>query len=242
MTSFPDKAMVLAAGLGLRMRPLTEHLPKPLVPVAGTTLIDRALDWVASAGVKEAVVNTHYLAPKLEAHLAHRSAPKIHISYEEIVLETGGGIKKALPFLGDKPFFSLNSDVICLDGPSSALQRLSQCWNDNSMDALLLVQPVEKATGYEGAGDFFVEQHGAIRRRGKEASAPFVFTGIQLIHPRLFQGAPEGPFSLNVLYNRGITNNNTLKRVYALPHDGEWLHIGDPRGLEQAEAFLSRVA
>jgi N-acetyl-alpha-D-muramate 1-phosphate uridylyltransferase len=242
MSAFPKKAMVLAAGLGLRMRPLTEHLPKPLVRVADITLIDRALDWLSVSGVSEAVVNSHYLASQLEAHLARRNAPKIHISREETVLETGGGIKQALSLLGNDAFFSVNSDVICLDGASPALQRLYQRWDEKEMDALLLVQQVEKTIGYEGVGDFFVHENGAIRRRGEEKNAPFVFTGVQLLHPRLFTGAPQGAFSLNLLYNRGMGSDGILKRIYALPHDGEWLHIGDAKGLTQAEQFFARVA
>lgn len=235
------KAMVLAAGLGLRMRPLTDHLPKPLVPVAGVPLIDRTLDWLSNSGVEEAVVNTHYMAEMLEAHLAKRQRPFVSISHEETVLETGGGIKKALPLLGNDLFVSVNSDALCVDGAEPALHRLTEAWDDARMDALLLVHPVGQALGYEGVGDFFVEG-GRIRRRGDAASAPFVFTGVQLLHPRLFEGSPDGAFSMNVLYNRHIATDGTLSRISALVHDGSWLHVGDLQGLAQAEHFLAAYA
>ncbi len=233
------KAMVLAAGRGLRMRPVTEALPKPLVPVAGIPLIDRALDWLDASGVKDAIVNTHYKAELLRSHLATRRRPAIQFSHEETLLETGGGIKQALPLLGGNPFFVINSDAICIDGKNPALQRLAAAWDDGNMDALLLVQPVEKAIGYHEAGDFFIE-NGMIRRRLEHKSAPFVFTGIQLLHPRAFLNTPDGAFSLNVIYNRAINADGTLPRIRALAHDGAWLHVGDPKGLAEAEAFLQK--
>jgi MurNAc alpha-1-phosphate uridylyltransferase len=235
----PKKAMLLSAGLGTRMKPLTDNLPKPLIPVAGVTLIDRALDWFATAGIEEAIVNTHYKAEMIEKHVAKRKQPRVQISYEDIVLETGGGIKKALPFFGTTPFFSANSDVICLDGKIPAPHRLWQAWDDAHMDALLLLHPVSNAVGYDGKGDFFLEQ-GKLRRRLNHPSAPLVFTGAQLLHPRLFEGAPEGPFSLNVLYNRAMAEDGALHRVSAVVHDGAWLHVGDPQGLAKAETFLKR--
>jgi N-acetyl-alpha-D-muramate 1-phosphate uridylyltransferase len=234
------KAMIMAAGLGLRMRPLTDQMPKPLVPVAGKPLIDHMLDWLAASGVREAVINSHYRAQQLQAHLAIRKQPRILLSHEEEVLETGGGIRKALGQLGDAPFFVANSDVICIDGPTPALHRLRRHWNEAKMDALLLVHPLEEAIGFEGKGDFFLNPDGSVRRRGDEPAAPFVFTGIQLMHPRLFAGSPEGAFSLNLLYDRGRLADGTLPRIHALAHDGHWLHIGDPPGLAQAEAFLAR--
>lgn len=229
--------MVLAAGLGTRMRPLTDHIPKPLVPVAGVTLIDRALNWLEDSGVHEVVVNSHYKAELLEAHLAARDTPHITVLREEVLLETGGGIEQALPHLGSEPFFNLNSDVICLDGPSPALQRLLAHWHDG-LDALLLVHPVDKAVGYEGPGDFFLDAKGAITRRGEQESAPYVFTGVQLLHPRLFVDAPGGAYSLNVLYNRALDADDA-PRIAALIHDGNWLHVGDPQGLAQAEDWLA---
>ena len=227
------KAMILAAGLGTRMRPLTDHLPKPLITVAGTPLVDYALNWLGASGINDVVVNSFYKADLLEAHLAKRSHPTIQISREDPLLETGGGIKKALPLLGMQPFFSLNSDTICLDGKTSAIARMTQAWDDASMDALLLLHLVKDAIGYQGPGDFFLGDNGTLRRRGNEASAPLVFTGVQLIHPRLFANSPEGAFSLNVLYNRD------LSRVKGLTHDGHWLHIGTPDERATAERWFS---
>jgi MurNAc alpha-1-phosphate uridylyltransferase len=232
------KAIVLAAGFGTRMRPLTDHLPKPLIAVAGITLLDRALDWLAASGVEQAIVNSHYKAELLEAHLAGRIHPHIAISREDTVLETGGGILQALPWLGQEMFIAVNGDVICLDGKTPALQRLQQHWGGETMDALLLVHPVAQAIGYDGAGDFWVEGGGTLRRRMDAPAAPYVFTGIQLLHPRLFAGAPSGAFSLNTLYNRAMKVDGTLSRVRAIIHDGHWLHVGDPQGLHEAERFL----
>lgn len=235
----PAKAMVMAAGLGKRMRPLTDAIPKPLVKVAGKPLIDHTLDWLAASGITDAVVNTHYKAVLLEAHLAARTAPRIHISREEVLLETGGGVKKAMPMLGAHPFFITNSDVICIDGKTPALQRLRASWDDTAMDALLLVQPVASAVGYAGAGDFFVGEGGVPTRRGAAATAPYVFTGVQLLHPRLFAHAPaEDIFSLNVLYDKALQQNPP--RLRALVHDGSWLHIGDPQGVQAAQDFLAK--
>lgn len=229
----PTTAMVMAAGLGTRMRPLTDHLPKPLVNVAGKPLIDHTLDWLAASGVSRAVVNTHYKADMLTKHIASRTNPHIILSHEETLLETGGGVNHALPLLGDAPFFSTNSDVICIDGKTPALQRLAAQWNDE-IDALLLVHNASDAVGYSGKGDFFVGTKGDIRRRAPDETAPYVFTGIQLIHPRLFAQAPEGAFSLNVLYNRDIS------RIRALVHDGDWLHIGSPKELSDVEDWFLR--
>jgi len=236
------KAIVLAAGFGTRMRPLTDTLPKPLLKVAGVTLIDRALDWLYASGINDVVVNSFYKAEILEAHLARRRTPKIHTSRETTILETGGGIKNALPLLGEKPFFSVNADVICLDGKTPALKRLLDAWDDKTMDALLLVHPVEKAVGYDEAGDFFLEPNGSLRWRMDAKKAPYVFTGVQLIHPRLFNGAPEGAFSTKLMWNRGMLANGTLPRIHGLPHDGNWLHVGDPDGLKQAADWLGTVS
>lgn len=226
------KAMVMAAGKGVRMRPLTDHKPKPLIEVAGKPLIDHSLDWLAAAGVREAVINTHYLAAMLRDHVAKRRVPKITLSHEEAALETGGGINHALPLLGEAPFFAVNSDVICLDGKTPALRRLAAGWDDARMDALLLLHKVARAVGYDGPGDFFLEAD--LRRRGDAPAAPLVFTGVQLIHPRLFVAAPEGAFSLNLLYDRALADG----RLAALVHDGDWLHVGDPEGLKAAGEFF----
>lgn len=231
--------MVLAAGLGKRMRAVNDSLPKPMVEVFGRSLIDRVLDQLVKAGIPKAVVNTSYKAELLEAHLAGRQDLYIVTSREEEPLETGGGIAKALPLLGDSPFFVLNSDVICLDGTRSLLHRLAEAWNDAALDALLLLQPAVTAYGYHGSGDFFLDTEGRIRRRLEHEVAPFVFTGIQIIHPRFFKDCPEGKFSLNVLWNQRLGEDGWLKRIGGIAHDGVWLHVGDPQGYKAAEHFLA---
>lgn len=232
------QAIVLAAGMGKRMRPLTDTIPKPMVQVAGKCLIDHVLDWLQAASIQRTVVNTHYLAPLLEKHLQQRQSPVVTLSHEEVLLETGGGILKALPLLGQVPFFSANSDTICINGKQHALRRLYDAWDDASMDALLLLHPVTEAVGYHGNGDFFLNDDDTIRRRGENAQAPYVFTGIQMLHPRLFSHAPSGAFSMNVLYNQGQRDDGTLPRIKALIHDGKWLHVGDPASIVLAESNL----
>lgn len=236
----PNKAIVLSAGLGTRMRPLTDTLPKPLVPVGGKPLIDWSLGLLESAGIHDIVVNTHYLAELLEAHLSPRH--NIKISREDVLLETGGGIKKALPMLGHEPFFSLNSDTIALNGATPYLQRMACLWDDQKMDALLLLAPVSAAFGYEGKGDFILGAQGDLHRRQERETVPYVFSGVQLLHPRLFENAPDGPFSMNVLYNRNMQADGTLNRIYGIAHDGLWLHVGDPKGKEIADKVLENPA
>lgn len=236
---FPTTAIVLAAGLGTRMRPLTLTMPKPLVPVAGKALLDHTLDYLASSGVTRAVVNIAYLGAQIRRHLQGRAHPTIEISDEgDHPLETGGGIAKALPLLGDAPFFSLNADAILRDRTRPALAALAAHFDPEHMDALLLLQPVERAVGYHGAGDFSLSETGALTRRGAQPSAPYVFTGVQLLHPRLFATAPEGSFSLNLLYNRDMDATGTLPRIHGLVHEGDWLEVGDKEGLAAAEAFF----
>jgi MurNAc alpha-1-phosphate uridylyltransferase len=234
IAAMPKIAMVMAAGFGTRMRPLTLKIPKPLVEVSGKALIDHTLDFLAASGIEEAVVNSHYLAHLLEEHLQNRKTPpRIIISREETLLETGGGIKKSLSLLGDSPFFSLNSDVICINGKQPILHRLWDAWNDGRMDALLLLHKVSEAIGYDGKGDFFLQDDGTLRRREQHETAPYVFTGLQIISPRLFNSSPDGAFSLNVLYNKN------LSRIGAIINDGSWLHVGDIAGLQQAETWLA---
>lgn len=230
-----DRAMVLAAGRGVRLRPLTDHLPKPLVPVGGIAMLDRALDALARVGVSQAVVNVHHLAAQIEARLATRQKPAIHISREDELLETGGGIAKAMSHFGDEPFFAANADIVWLDGAVPALTRLAGAWDGACMDALLLVQPVARAVGYDGAGDFALTRDGQLERRGAVPSAPFVFAGVQILHPRLFSGAPAGAFSLNLLYDRARADG----RLFGLAHDGGWLHVGTMDGLAAAERALA---
>lgn len=239
MTHLQDmRAIVLAAGLGKRMRPLTDHMPKPMIAVGGKPLIDHVLDWLVDAGISSVVVNTHYMASLLEAHLRARGLPRITLSHEEMLLETGGGILKALPLLGDNAFFAVNSDTICRNGMCHALARLHQAWDDTTMDALLLLHPVMLAVGYEGQGDFSIDTDGSVIRKAHHATAPYVFTGIQMLHPRLFEQAPQGPFSMNLLYNRGMLPDGKLPRIKAIIHDGKWLHVGDPAAIALAEAQL----
>lgn len=230
----PDQAVVLAAGLGKRLRPLTEAVPKPLVEVAGEALIDRILDRLAAAGLKRVVVNTHHLAEKVEAHLAARGAPAIEISREEELLETGGGAAKAMAKLEPGPFYVINGDALWLDGTRGTLERLAAAWRDAVMDALLLLQPAAAVAAYTGMGDYFLDQLGKAARRRERQVAPFVFTGIQLLHPRLFEDAPQGPFSLNRLYDRA----EAAGRLFGLVHGGEWFHISTPESLAWAEAEL----
>ena len=235
--SFPDTAMVLAAGFGKRLRPLTEETPKPLVKVAGRPLIDWVLDRLVEGGVKHAVVNTHWLGERIVEHLSHRTAPKIVYSHEAEILETGGGIKKALPLLGSGLFFAVNAKILWLNGKTNALHRLAAAWDDARMDALLLLQPTATAVGYDGPGDFALDPQGVIRRRREWEVVPFLYSGIQLLHPRLFDGSPDGFFSLNLLYDRAIEAG----RLYGLRHDGEWYHVSTPRQLTEVEERLAEV-
>lgn len=233
-----DAAMILAAGLGKRMRPLTAAQPKPLVRIAGRPLIDHSLEHLGEAGVTKAIVNVHYLADALEAHLAQRTgSPQIVISDErEQLLETGGGLAKALPGLPD-PFFCLNSDNIWLDGPRNVFSELSIAWKPELMDALLLMVPHSRALNYRGKGDFHLDPLGRISRRRSGRIAPFIYTGIQLVSHRLLRDAPEGPFSTNVLWNRAIEEG----RLYGVSHTGLWFEVGDPAAIAPTEAWLARV-
>ena len=231
-----DTAMILAAGLGKRMRPLTASQPKPLVRVAGKPLIDHALDRLEEAGVTKAVVNVHYLADALEAHIFDRPTPKVTISNErERLLETGGGMAKALPLLPD-PFFSINSDNIWLDGPRNAFADLSDRWNSDEMDALLLVVPHDNAVNFAGAGDFHMGGVGRLRRRTPGRIAPFIYTGIQLVSHRLMRDSPEGPFSTNVLWSRAIEEG----RLFGAAFTGQWFEVGTPEAIGPTEAALRR--
>lgn len=236
MSTHPHYAMVLAAGLGLRMRPITEHTPKPLVEVAGRTMLDRALDHLAVAGASHLVVNTHWLADKIAAHLSGR--PGITLSHEDVLLETGGGVAKALPHLGEAPFYVVNSDIIWTDGATPALKRLAEAFDETKMDALLLLQPTATAMGYEGKGDFFLDPAGIPRRRRDPEVAPLLFSGVQILTPRLFRDAPSGKFSLNVLYDRALEEG----RLSAIVHDGRWYHVGTPDALPEVEAALEAEA
>ena len=232
-----DVAMVLSAGLGTRMRPLTADRPKPLVQVAGKAMIDHCLDKLAEAGVARAVVNVHYLPDLLIEHLAARNAPAVTISDERgLLLETGGGMVKALPLLDSDPFFALNSDNLWLDGPGTVFAQLSAAWDAAKMDALLLVVPHARASNYTGKGDFHLDPHGRITRRRSGRIAPFIYSGIQLVSHRLLRDAPAGPFGTMVLWQRAIDEG----RLYGVTHLGQWFEVGSPQAIAPTEAALRR--
>lgn len=229
-----DTAMVLAAGLGTRMMPLTATQPKPMVRVDGKPLIDHALDKLAEAGVSRAVVNVHYFGDAVEAHLKHRTTPAISISDERgQLLDTGGGLVKAQDILPD-PFFCANSDNIWLDGPTDAFRELSDGWDPQQMDALLLLVPHSGAHNFKGKGDFYMNAQGLVSRRGSDKAAPFIYTGIQLISKRLLRDAPQGAFSTNILWERAIEEGRLYGRAFA----GEWFEVGTPEAIAPTQAAL----
>jgi N-acetyl-alpha-D-muramate 1-phosphate uridylyltransferase len=230
----PRRAMVLAAGLGTRLRPVTDTVPKPLVELNGRTLLDHAIDRLERAGVEYIVVNTHYLAAKIAEHLASRGHPQVDISEESELLDTGGGVAQALPSLGET-FFVVNADVFWLDGMEPALHRLARTFDPERMDAVLLLQRTVSAVGYDGNGDYLLDPSGSPRRRGEHEVAPYLFAGIQLLHRRLFDGVTDRVFSLVRLFDRA----EQVGRLRAIVHDGEWYHIGTPAGLEATRERLS---
>ncbi len=235
----PRRAMVLAAGIGKRMRPVTATVPKPLIEVAGSAMIDRALDRLARAGVEEAVVNVHYLADLLETHVKKRKSPHVIVSDERAqLLETGGGVAKALPLLGPEPFFLMNSDSFWIEGPRPNLDWLIAGWDDAKMDALLMLAPTVASTGYHGPGDFLMDKEGRLTRRPERTIAPFVYSGAAILSPRLFEGAPEGAFSLNLLFDKAITSG----RLFGVRMDGLWLHVGTPEAIREAELSVAESA
>lgn len=232
----PARAMVLAAGLGTRMRPITERIPKPLVRVAGKTLLDHNLDPLAEAGVDLAVVNVHHLADQMIAHLAERRRPRIVISDErELLLDSGGGVKKALPHLGTAPFFVLNADSFWIDGPIANLVRLAGHFDPALHDVLLLVASTAASTGYDGIGDFQMDAQGRLRRRVEREVVPFVYAGVAILKPELFADTPDGPFTLNLIFNRAAAAG----RLHGLRLDGLWLHVGTPEAIGLAEAKIA---
>ncbi len=237
----PAIAMVLAAGRGERLRPLTDRLPKPLIEVAGRSLIDRLLDRLAQGGVATAVVNLHYKADMVRRHLANRAArrgPALNFSEEAGgLLDTGGGVAKALPMLGDGPFLVANSDFIWRDALDDSLAMMARRWNGHAMDALLLVQPTVTARGYRGTGDFQMAPDGALRRRHNQEVTPFLFAGVQILHPRLFAGCPKNAFSLNLLFDKA----ERAGRLFGLRHDGDWIDVGTPESLAVAERMLAET-
>ncbi len=233
-----QKAMVLAAGMGTRMRPLTETIPKPLVEVAGHPLIDHVLDRLEAAEVREAVVNVHHHADLLEAHLATRTAPPhLHIRDERgLLLDTGGGVKNALPLLGDAPFLVINSDTIWIEGVTPNLVRLQNQFDPARMDALLLVAASALSIGYDGTGDFTMDAEGRLVRRSERMVSPFVYAGACILSPALFADAPQGPFSLNTIFDRAAEAG----RLFGLRLEGVWMHVGTPDAIGAAEEAIHR--
>ena len=235
-TMKPNHAIVLAAGLGTRMRPYNGHVPKPLVQIGGKSLIDYSLDRLADAGVERVVVNVHHLADALERHLASRKRPHIVISDERAeLLGTGGGIAKALPQLGDGPFFLVNSDTVWLDGVKPNFARLGDAFDPATMDALLLLAPTAESIGYGGRGDFAMLPDGRLRRRGEREVVPFVYAGAAILSPALFAGAPAGAFPLTPLFDRAGAKD----RLFGLRLEGLWMHVGTPEAVAAAEAALA---
>ena len=231
--------MILAAGLGTRMAPFTLEKPKPLIEVNGKPLIDHVIDRLVQGGVNFIVVNVHYLADQIVAHLEKRRAREHHLEIRisdetDAILDTGGGIAKALPLFENEPFFTYNSDSLWVEGMSSALARMRARWNPEDTDALMLLAPCATAIGYDGRGDFDMDAWGVLTRRPEMNLAPFVWTGLQIVHPRLFQDAPKGRFSINRLWDKALDKG----RLLGVRLDGVWIHVGTPQGLEEAEDFL----
>ncbi len=239
MSAVPASAMVLAAGLGRRMRPLTATRPKPLVEVAGRTLLDRALGTLAAGGVRQVVVNVHYMADRIEAHLkARQTGFDVAISDERsLLLETGGGLTKALPLIGSDPFLSINADNIWVDGPIGATEILADRWNGAQMDALLLMVPLARANCHRGPGDFHMDPMGRLSRRKPGRIAPFVYTGFQMLSKRLFDGVTVEPFSMNRLWDRAAADG----RLFGVAHQGLWFDVGTAAAVKEAEALLGAL-
>lgn len=236
----PTSAMVLAAGFGVRMRPLTNHMPKPLVPVAGKPLLDHVLDRLAEVDVTTAVVNVHYLPDQIVQHVKSRNKPRVVISDErDVVLGTGGGVVRALPLLGDAPFYHLNADTMWLDGVQPNLLRLADAFDPARMDILLLMAPTAHSIGYSGCGDYAMLTDGSLRKRKEHQVVPFVYAGAAIISPAIFRDAPAGEFSLTKIFDAA----NEQERLFGLRLDGLWMHVGTPDAVQAAEeALLASVA
>lgn len=237
--SSPTRAMIMAAGLGTRMRPLTGDRPKPLVEVGGKALIDHAIDRLTAAGVTTIVVNLHYKAEMLKAHLAKRKDVDIRLSEEtDGLLGTGGGVAKALGQFAGEPFFIHNSDTIWVEGYGMALERMKARWDPLKMDGLLLMAPMVTALGYEGIGDFMMDPEGHLSRVPPGRVSPFAYPGVQIVHPRLFDNPPSGGFSTNIMWDRAIEK----ERLYGVRLDGVWIHVGTPQAVAEADAYLADLA
>ena len=235
----PQTAMIMAAGLGKRMRPLTATKPKPLIEVGGKPLLDHVLEKLSAAGVSKVVVNVHYLADAVEAHLASR-AHGVHVVISDernLLMETGGGLVQAAPLIDADPFLAINSDNLWVDGPADTLKLLASHWDDSRMDALLLLVPLARAENHRGMGDFHMDRTGRLRRRDRSRVAPFVYTGVQMVSKRLLRDAPEGPFSTNVLWDRAIEEG----RCFGAVHQGLWFDVGTPGSIPMTEAALENA-
>jgi MurNAc alpha-1-phosphate uridylyltransferase len=237
MGAVPKKAFVLAAGRGERMRPLTDNCPKPLLSVGGRTMLDRSLDALADAGVEDVVVNSFYLAQMIEEHLKGRNNPRITLSRETELLDTGGGVKKMIWFFGAAPFYVLNADVVWTDGAVPALKCLADKWDEAKMDLLLLLQATGKIPASAGRGDYYLAEGSdqPVFAKGSDKTANYIFTGPRIVHPRLFEGAPEGEFSFLELFHKAEKKG----RLYGVRHSGEWYHVGTPEALADANRILA---
>ena len=232
-----SRAMIMAAGFGTRMRPLTNDRPKPLVEVRGRTLLDHALDRLVAAGVTMVVINLHYRAQQVKDHLAGRHDIQIRYSLEEEILGTGGGVVKALPNFDGEAFFVLNSDSVWVEGYVAPLIAMQRFWQPEKMDGLLLLAAMTTAMGYEGRGDFLLDANGHIARVPELTSSPYAYPGVQIVHPRLFADAPAGAFSTNVMWDRAIAKG----RLYGVRLEGVWIHVGTPEAQREAEGYLARL-
>ena len=235
----PETAIVLAAGLGTRMRPLTDTVPKPLLTVGDKTLLDYALDALAGAGVEKTVVNVHYLADQIEDHIQGRNHPEIFVSDERTeLLDSGGGAKKALGLLGPSPFYLLNADSFWVENATSNLAAMARTWDDDKMDILLLVANHQQAVGFDGKGDFFIAPDGRLTRRNDQPSAPYIYAGAGIYSPEIIASGPQGPFSLNLLFDQAIEKG----RLFGVPMAGLWLHVGTPAAIPLAERAIAAGA
>jgi MurNAc alpha-1-phosphate uridylyltransferase len=236
VSELPKRAMIMAAGLGTRMRPLTDDRPKPLVVVQGKSLIDHSVDRLVHAGVTMVVVNIHYKAQMLKQHLLRRKDIEIRFSEEtEELLGTGGGVAKALQHFEGEPFFILNSDSIWVEGYGSALRAMMHRWDPERMDGLMLLASMVTALGYDGRGDFVMEPDGTLARVPERKLSPFAYPGVQIAHPRLFADAPQGAFSTNLMWDRAIAKG----RLFGMRLDGVWIHVGTPQAVREADAYLA---
>ncbi|MBH69155.1 MAG: mannose-1-phosphate guanylyltransferase [Rhodospirillaceae bacterium] len=226
----PTSAMILAAGYGRRMLPLTERIPKPMLVISGKTILDRTIDQLLNVGVNRVVINTSHLASVVKNHLKNRDDERIAVSTESEPLETGGGVVKALPQLGHRPFYVINGDSVWVDGMKCALLRLAESWDPDSMDALLMLAPLARAASFEGLGDFTMDQNGRLHRRREKTVSPYAYMGLSIINPECFDRSPKGAFSLNWLYDRAINK----ERLFGIIHEGLWYHISTPGDLEIA--------